>query len=129
MSRQPHDIANVNLRIRETLRAKLERAAHQHRFSLNNEIRLRLEDSFERHDIARALSDIVDDLQINWARYGHRFLRLRLEDELAEAIARTNDLAQIRTLARLWLNHRDQERRLVEEHRGQERRATEGGVS
>jgi hypothetical protein len=126
MSRQPQETVSVTLRIRERLRARLEHEAQRHRFSLNNEIRIRLEDSFERRDAVRSLSDVVDDLQINWARFSARFLRLDLEQQLAEAITQTNDLEKIRTLARLWLRHREQERPLPE---GQPRPRPEGGVS
>jgi Arc-like DNA binding domain len=48
MSRKPLDVAHINLRIRESLRKKLADEAEKHRFSLNNEIRVRLEASFER---------------------------------------------------------------------------------
>ena len=46
MPRKPVDIAHVNLRIRESLRRKLEREAERHQTSMNNEIRVRLENSF-----------------------------------------------------------------------------------
>src|SRR5262245_16114572 len=71
VARHPDQTVGINLRIRESLRRKIERAAEQRRLSLNSEIKFRLEDSFERKDIARSLSDLIDDLQINWARYGH----------------------------------------------------------
>ncbi len=48
MSRKSIDIAHVNLRIRESLRKRLAQEAKKHGFSLNNEIRVRLEASFER---------------------------------------------------------------------------------
>jgi len=48
MPRKSVDIAHVNLRIRESLRKKLADEAEKHRFSLNTEIRVRLEASFER---------------------------------------------------------------------------------
>jgi 7-keto-8-aminopelargonate synthetase-like enzyme len=116
MSRQPHEIANINLRIRETLRAKLEREAKRHRFSLNNEIRLRLEDSFTRA-ATRTLDDIADGIEMSWSRYGNRLLCLRLEEQLASALAQTKD-PEVANLARSWLIQRERDRRL-----------TEGGVS
>jgi len=112
MSRQPHAIVSINLRIRETLRGKLEREAERHRFSLNNEIRLRLEDSFTR-EASRVLDDIANDMQINWARYSNRYLLLSLEDQLATALAKTKD-PEIANLARTWLRQRDIDRRLTE---------------
>jgi hypothetical protein len=102
MARKPLDIANINLRIRESLRAKLEREAKKNRTSLNNEIRLRLEDSLEG-GAARDLDDIATNMKAVWARYGERFLRLSLEDELAEALAQSTD-PKVATLARAWLH-------------------------
>jgi hypothetical protein len=115
MSRQPHEIANINLRIRETLRARLEREAKRHQFSLNNEIRIRLEDSFNR-DATRVLDDIANDMQINWLRYSNRFLLLDLGEQLSNAVA-AGDMPKAESLARLWLRHREQERRLLTEGR------------
>jgi len=112
MSRKPHEIVSINLRIRETLRAKLEREAQRHHFSLNSEVRLRLEDSFRR-DEARSDEDTRDSMQICWHRYANRFLLLSLEDELAAKLAQTTDPA-VASLAKLWLHHREQERRLTE---------------
>jgi hypothetical protein len=112
MPRDPHDIANINLRIREILRAKLEREAQRHRFSLNNEIRIRLEDSLER-DATRVLDDIANDMQINWLRYSNRYMLLSLEDDLAAKLAQTKD-PEVASLAKLWLQHRAQERRLTQ---------------
>jgi hypothetical protein len=116
MSRKPREpLHTFPLRIRERLRAKIERAAQQHRCSMNNEIRLRLEDSFERIGLSRSLSELVADLEINWGRFSNRFLRLDLEEQLAAKLAQTKD-PEIAALARLWLHHRERERR-------------EGGVS
>jgi hypothetical protein len=112
MSRQPHDIANVNLRIRETLRAKLERAAEEHRMSLNNEIRLRLEDSLET-DARRGFDDIRRDMEICWARFAARFTRMELGDQLADAVVR-GEAEKAKTLARLIIEHRAVEQRQIE---------------
>lgn len=112
MSRQPQDIANVNLRIRESLRARLEHAAKQHRFSLNNEIRLRLEDSLEA-DTRRGIEDIRRDMEICWARFSARFLRMELGDELADAVLR-RDSEKALLLARLIIEHRTTEQRQIE---------------
>jgi hypothetical protein len=60
MARKLTDIAHVNLRIRETLRRKLEREAARHETSMNNEIRVRLERSFELEAI-RELDEIAKD--------------------------------------------------------------------
>jgi Arc-like DNA binding domain len=111
MPRRPHDLANINLRIRESLRAKIEREARKRHFSLNNEIRIRLEDSLNR-DAMRTLDDIAQDMQIVWARFSNRATLLSLQDQLGDALAKTAD-PEVSKLARLWLQHRELERRLL----------------
>ena len=61
MPRKPIDIAHINLRIRESLRKKLAAEAKKHGFSLNNEIRARLEESFEREGL-KSISEIAAGL-------------------------------------------------------------------
>jgi Arc-like DNA binding domain len=100
--RKPIDTAHVNLRIRESLRAKLEREAKAHRTSLNNEIRLRLEDSLEKAALRKA-DDIVNSMDTSWGRFENRFLLLGLEADLAEALAQSTD-PKVMTLARAWLH-------------------------
>src|SRR5262249_39352115 len=69
MTRKPHDIANFNLRIRESLRAKLAREAEKNHTSLNNEIRRRLEASLEKAAV-RDLDAIAADMHTTWLRVG-----------------------------------------------------------
>jgi hypothetical protein len=67
MPRKPVDIAHVNLRIRENLRKKLADEARKHRFSLNNEIRIRLEESFEREgfqSIAKIAAQLAETQKV-----------------------------------------------------------------
>jgi hypothetical protein len=110
MPQQPrHHV--IHIRIRDELRRKLEREAFKHHFSLNNEIRIRLEDSFTRGDALRTVDDAAMDMQVCWARFSARFLRLELEERLAEEIARGEDLTKIKTLAKLWLERRATEQR------------------
>jgi hypothetical protein len=112
MPRQTHEVASFTLRIRESLRRRLEREAQRHHFTLNNEIRIRLEDSLNR-DAVRVLDDVANDMQINWARYSNRYMLLSLEDQLATALSRTKD-PEVANLAKVWLIHREQDRRLGE---------------
>jgi len=102
---------NINLRLRNELHRKLKRAAESHHFSVTNEIRIRLEDSFAQRDATRTVDDAAMDMQICWARFSARFLRLELEEKLAEAITRAEDIVKIKTLAKLWLQHRGSEQR------------------
>jgi len=108
MKRKPSDLVHINLRLREDLRRQLEAAAKQRNATLSNEIRWRLEDSFKQ-DTLRVLEDVGYDMQVCWARFSARHLRLDLEKELVEELARADDLAKVKTLAQLWLQHGSKE--------------------
>jgi hypothetical protein len=109
MPRKLVDIAHVNVRIRENLRRKLEREAKLHRTSLNNEIRLRLEDSFEQGD-RRGLDELRRDTEVLLARYAQRITKADLEDGLAQALSRSTDQA-VAKLATAWLAARNKTER------------------
>jgi hypothetical protein len=49
------DVVQVNLRLRESLRRRLEEEAEKRGFSFNAELTRRLEDSFEREELNEAL--------------------------------------------------------------------------
>jgi hypothetical protein len=95
MPRKLSDIVQFKLRIREELRRRLERAAKRHGVSINHEIAGRIERSFD-HDATRTLDIVARDIEINWALFGDRILRLHFEAEtarhLAELIARIEQL-------------------------------------
>jgi hypothetical protein len=102
---------HLSLRLQENLRQRLEREALNHRISLSREIHLRLEDSFQR-ETNRNLEKLVVDMETSWLRFSARFLRLDLEEVLAEKLAACKELPpEIAALARLWLAHRAQEQR------------------
>jgi hypothetical protein len=103
MPRKPTDTTHISLRIRESLRRKLEREADKHQTSLNNEIRLRLEDSFEAQ-ARRELPESVQDLKTTVAKLSARAVLSTLEEKIAQAAAQSNDLGEIKTLLRDWLN-------------------------
>jgi len=90
VARNPNIIVQVNLRVQERLRRKLEREAHRHQTSLNSEMRLRLEDSFKAA-AERDLDETAGETKRAWERYGERFLRLRLEDDLIAAMEKSAD--------------------------------------
>jgi hypothetical protein len=104
MPRRPNDLIQVNLRLRESLRRKLEREAKKHRTSFNNEIRVRLEDSLEKA-AARDLDSIRADMEIVWLRYAKLSTLLGLEEDLATALAQTKD-PEVANLAKAWLKTR-----------------------
>ena len=68
MVRKPDETVQVNLRIKEGLRRKLEREATKHQVSLNQEMTARLEGSLEK-ETKRSLEDIASDLETSWHRF------------------------------------------------------------
>src|SRR3954452_13854092 len=96
MTKQPtQKPVQVNLRIPGDLQRRLERAAHKNGASLNNEMRVRLEKSFEA-DSLRTVNDVADDMELNWLKFGERFLALELGSDILSALeARDYDKARI----------------------------------
>jgi hypothetical protein len=84
MSRKPTDIAHINLRIRESLRKKLDQEAEDRHWSLNNEIRWRLEASFERQDLL-SLADSGTRLETLVSKFEERFGELDKQGDLLRA--------------------------------------------
>ena len=66
MARRPSDIVSPNLRIREDLRARLEKAAVKNRVSINREMINRLTDSFELK-VRLGSEELLDGLKVAWA--------------------------------------------------------------
>jgi HicB family len=101
MARRPNETVQINLRLKESLRRKLEREALKHGISLNIEMRVRLEDSFKAQAMHN-LEDVANDLKINWRRWAQRFLLLELQEDLAEAMSRSKD-PEVAKAAQVWL--------------------------
>jgi hypothetical protein len=55
VARRLTDLVQVNLRLRESLRRKLERESERRGLSLNAEMTRRLEESFDREELNEAL--------------------------------------------------------------------------
>jgi hypothetical protein len=107
---QPSHRNVIHLRIDESLRERLQQAADTHRCSLVREIRNRLLDSLD--DITgRGFEDIRRDMEICWARFSARFLRMELGDQLADAVVKGEEPGRVKTLARLIIEHRTTEQR------------------
>jgi hypothetical protein len=81
VARKPSEIYVFVLRIRESLRRKLETAAEKNRTSLNIEIANRLVRSFEAENV-RTLDEIVADL----SGIRRSFVRLRHAADLVAAL-------------------------------------------
>ena len=105
MARRPNETVQTNLRIKEGLRRTLEREAQNHGVSFNKEILLRIEASFDS-SARRDLDTIAEDMRTSWLRFGERLLLLDLEDQLAEALAKTTD-PEVSKLAKAWLRTRE----------------------
>lgn len=85
MARKATEIVQVNLRIREELRRRLDSAAKANGVSLNAEMANRLYLSFDR-DTLRSLQEIATDIGTGWAKFAERFEKLELADEMVRAI-------------------------------------------
>jgi hypothetical protein len=104
MARKPNQV-QLSFRINDDLHRKLVRAAEQNRTTINTEMKLRIERSFEQ-DRSRKLEDLVEHLEQVWYRYGVRFLELDLQDELLSALA-GQDFDKARVLANAILKTRE----------------------
>ena len=113
MARKAADIRNFTLRIRETLGRRLEAAARRNQTSLNNEIRLRLEDSFQVQ-ARREIEGIVDNLNIVNAKLTQTVTLPPLEETLAQALAQ-GDFEKAKPLAFAWLERRAEAKKIEKE--------------
>jgi hypothetical protein len=103
-------IRELKLRLAGNLYRRLVQQAEQHGRPLNGEISRRLEDSLEQGEL-RNLEAIISDMNIAWGRWSARLLRIELADQLADAVLKDGDPAQIRMLAQLIIEQRNVERR------------------
>ena len=101
MSRPQHALVSMTLRIPRTYPDQIVLAAKRHAATVATEIRLRLEDSFVVTD-HRALSAMIRDMDVVWARYSWRFGLAELEDDFIKALVQTTD-PEVRKHARAWL--------------------------
>jgi hypothetical protein len=83
------------------LRAKLEIEAKRHATSLNNEIRLRLEDSFTEK-AHRDIWKVAEFIQVVWLKLSATLKERPLANEMAEAILQGASADHVRALARQW---------------------------
>jgi hypothetical protein len=85
MPRKPSAILDYKLRIRESLRRKIEQAAKKGQVSMNYEMASRLERSFEQ-DALRSIDEIRGDLDVIRARVGEAVHDLNLQGDLVRAV-------------------------------------------
>jgi hypothetical protein len=84
--RKPDTWVQVNLRIKESLRAELAAAAEEHEVSFNQEVRARLGDSLEQkprkslESLAADLERKSRDIELAWRHMDDRLHRLERLD-------------------------------------------------
>jgi hypothetical protein len=114
VARSPNITVQVNLRIKESLRRQLEREADKHQTSLNNEMRLRLEDSLKR----AAQFDLVETteaLKRVEEYFREMLLHRQLEDDLIAAMEKSADPEVAKTAQIIGLSKRALSRRRTRE--------------
>jgi flagellar motility protein MotE (MotC chaperone) len=84
MPRKPSAVLQYKLRIRETLRRKIEKAAEKNRVSANAEMARRLERTFDQEALFD-VANVAEDLKIIWARYSQALDGLQEQGDLMRA--------------------------------------------
>jgi uncharacterized protein (UPF0147 family) len=86
MPRKPSATLQYKLRIRESLRRRIEAAAKPRGVSANYEMVSRLEASFAA-DVARSIDIIADDIEKNWSRgFGAALHELNKQGDLLRVV-------------------------------------------
>ncbi len=83
--RKPTDTIQINLRLKEHLRRRLEAAAKARQVSLNYEMASRLERSLAGES-ELSLFMVAQDIERNWLNFAERHLQLSLENDLVEGV-------------------------------------------
>ena len=83
-SKRPHQAPGYKLRMPDTLRERIDKAAEANRQSANREMVNRLWLSFE-HEAARKGEAVLADMEAAWARYGKVFHALADHGDLLRA--------------------------------------------
>jgi hypothetical protein len=105
MPRKLTEIVQVNLRMRESLRRKLEKAAADANNSLNTEMVERLENSFQNEDLLprlNQLNEVLHAISAKHAREG-RVLAGWMSDELRKKGLDEADTKDLVDLVRAYL--------------------------
>jgi hypothetical protein len=85
MPRKLSALLDYKLRIRESLRRRIEQAARKRGASLNNEMARRLEHSFDQEAL-RDIDDVRSDLAVIGARFGEALHDLNKQGDLLRAL-------------------------------------------
>jgi hypothetical protein len=95
MPRKPSDILQYKLRIRESLRRRIEKVAEKNKVSANQEMVNRLERSFDQEHLSD-IDSVTVGLKESWFRVERLFDRLALLSDLLKAASEL--VAQIEQL-------------------------------
>jgi hypothetical protein len=95
MPRKPSDILQYKLRIRESLRRRIEKTAEKNKVSANQEMVNRLERSFDQEHLSD-IDSVAVGLKESWFRVERLFDRLALLSDLLQAASEL--VAQIEQL-------------------------------
>ena len=87
MPRKPSETVQVNLRIKESLRRRLENAARKRQVSLNYEMTSLLERGLDQPALLEG-QNVAQDMAIMWARWGDAFTKLNRQADLMVAAER-----------------------------------------
>lgn len=113
---------HVNLMLAEDLHAKISERAQRRQSTVNNMVRVMIQDYLQREEaseledvkddletvgsdlqtITSILETISDEMEVGWARFADRFTRLELEEQIIDALAKAqgpDDFARIKNLA------------------------------
>lgn len=85
MPRKPSAVLDYKLRIRETLRRRIEQSAKKRGVSINAEMSSRLERSYDQ-DRQRTIDETAGDIAASWGRWGDALHRLNKQGDLARAV-------------------------------------------
>jgi hypothetical protein len=81
MPRKPSETVQVNLRIKEGLRRRLENAARKRQVSLNYEMTSLLERGLDQPALLEG-QNVAQDMAIMWARWGDAFTQINRQADL-----------------------------------------------
>ena len=85
MPRKPMEMVQVNLRIREKLRRRLEREAKKRGVSLNYEMTSRIEQGFDR-EAHRTIDVIASNIKSVWERFAREGKERSRQADLVNAV-------------------------------------------
>jgi hypothetical protein len=105
VSRKPTEVVQVNLRIKESLRRRLERAAMASGSSLNAEMIERLEKSFQNEDLRPKLDNLTEIIHAITAKHARegRVLAGFISDELSKRGLDEADAKELTDVIRAYL--------------------------